>query len=1202
MGIFTGGKSTAIDSPRHLTLRHARRSIKAAKTTRRIALTAFEDVPEPDLPPGQEKLNSFWAPGLNAGVTHTIKVNQLVTADKKDQESLPLVAEQVFNVEAPQFALDKGAVHSIYPPAGYADVARILPHVVFTDPHLPWLRLGSLNTTEKEAKRGRVPWLALLTFTKDELELTPDELTGQDGFFTNEVFAKLPQPVKQTETLAVKMTVGDFLKTKGISTPVGPTLNDVAKDTTAEFIFVKRDLFTSLFSNFDEKNARQVPAHPNTKPYRYYSHVRKINTTGMALAGVEDIGIFSVVVGSRSGPLDNVSATSVSVHLVSIEDIELMNFPLPEEKSRVGLCSLYSWNYTVQPAGMTNVHEAFTDLGKTLSVLRPPDETLDKLEEANNISKDATNIRLAQRMRDGYSLVKYRLHTGEQTVAMYRGPFTPTLVPELNLNDCSNSGIDLQIIDKELGILDISYSTAWQLGRTLALGDQIFTAALARIRTEVHKMAMKESKIETVKDKSTDGFRTTEDVLDGLQNLAASLSAIQLDPDVSSDDPSFVPGEPLKRWHRRRLQASEVPNMGFLSKDIAAKYLEKAIAAARELAKSVDGSIYDETNTPQSTDWMILLAWVMNRMFLDGVPAHYLISDPSHLHEESLRFFNIDVNWVDAMIDGALSLANHMGEDRDRVAIKTALNDYIRSTPEFQPHAPQIPSYGFLLRSDLVSMFPDLKVTTEPAELVNPLRAPLLRHNIMADGVMLGLLDRIPGTDDFSALVFTQPPHQQRFAVASELEKDKIYVDIRRQYTVDQDIREKDKDRHDSFNNKDTVGLNLPTTPESPDNFFIWGSEPGKTDLRMLRSERFAQVQLDVLREHMPPYSTDTDSKSKYFDDDTPTSALFAMQLGDPIFNLTIDLQDHPDLSILKPAASEAPMAAMASVEPRTLTSLVPPVIPGLAPDNESDDEEDPVRHVSALAMTSLDDNDSFSRPADAPLTISATRNLAPNSRVFSAAPPPDHALVGGDTGLARQPSPLPELAKAQPAARAARPGENPAVAPKYTCAVYSVDSNMIYTNSDDLCQDLIFSVLVSDNISSDYQLQEFAIRIRLGPASASPGRNYLLDDYDGAGPTVLSNLRFNALASFPTIDNVHYLLLRLLPRSSKGWIYVRDVREMSFSLSLAKVNLFAADPVTKQHKLKAVTLESWTYYRNDPATPRVKEFQVNVQRRDSPS
>lgn len=1149
MTIFTGGKSTAINSPRHLTLRQALRTVGLNKRSLGI-LAADEVVTEPELNPGEEKLNSFWAPGLEAGRTHRVNVTQ--TIDPNTGETpLTLTAEQDFFVDAPQFSLPKDSIHSVYPPPGYSDDHRILPHVVLTDPHLPWERLGSPKSGENKNDRNRVPWLALLSFTEDELRLGPEVLSGETSIF-KETSAELAKPVKQTSVLAVNMTIGDLLATKNIATPITLNLGTDISDSQGDFIFVRPDLFKSLFSIFDASNQRQVSEFPNTSQYQFLSHVRKINTTGMAVAGVEDIGIFSVVVGNRSGPLNYPGNTSVSVHLVSIEGVEDMTFPT--DVSYVALCSLHSWNYTVVPPGLLNVPDAFESLGRTLSALRPSDAVIDPLKSAGKIP-----ARLASRLEDGYSLVKYRTQTGEQTVALFRGPFTPTVVPSLSMNRCSNSGVDLQILDKEVGIMDITYSSAWQLGRTLALGDQAFTAALGRLRSAIHTRAMKESKIIIVTEKSENNFRTRTDVLGDLPNMTGSLDKIHIsETPANSGDESvpFVPGGPLKRWYRTRLGKSEIPGLAFSDPKIKDNYLEQSTKAARDLAKSIDGTIYDETNSPVSTDWMIVLAWVMNRMFLAGVPAHYLITDPSHLEQESLRFFHIDSNWVDAMVDGALSLANHMGNDKDRVAIKTALNDYITSTPELLPHAPQIPTYGFFLRSDLVTMFPDLRVTTLPPQQNPPVRAPLLRHEIVTDGVMLGLLDRIPGSNEFEALVFTQPPHQQRFAVARGLEADSITVNIRRQYTVEQSIRENDPKRHLALQID-----NLPVKPSDSDNLFIWGSTPGLTDLHILRLPHFADIQLQELREKMGSQQ-DGETKVEYFEDDTANSALFALQLNDPIYNLTIGLTTPSALISLAPLVPPADGAEKQA--PRTLKLL-----------NHST-----VQSFTAPIEPPRDDEDLLKTPDQDALAATFERHESyqPGPHVFANLAPHVRA-VPTERGTNQV------LALAAGAPPEASNEGNPATAPSFNCSIYTPLFDDIQV-SDGLPSDLVFSVLVSNNKYSAYQLIEFDIRILLG--GVDPERHMLMEDYDGTGPTMLSNLRFNVLTSFPTIDGLSYLQLRLLPRSSNGWIDISSVREMGFLLCLAKVNIFQA-------RTTLVNVETFAYYKNDKSVPHNDEFLVNI-------
>ncbi|KAI1186325.1 hypothetical protein F5B17DRAFT_454606 [Nemania serpens] len=1150
MGIFPGSKSTRINSPRHLTLRHSRRVAAAyRREVQRLAGVIEGDDDEVDpLPPGQQKLNSYWAPGLQAGPKHNITVTQSVEAPTG--EKLSLEAEQSFFVDAPQFSLPEGSIHSTYPPPGYPDTNRILPHVVLTDPHLPWERLGSPNqgtnfelrmrmkALSEGAKgnpvRNRVPWLVVFSFSQDELRLSPEDLNGPNSIFRN-TSDGVVKPVKQSATMTVNTSIDDLWKlTTDVTTPVTANLGpDSMKDSRGDFIFVKSDLFTNLFLGSDSNGNPSKGTGPSTLPYQYLAHVRKINGQGMALAGVEDTAVFSIVVGNRAGTLDNETPATMCAHLVSIEGVEDMAWPGSNNRY-VALCSLHSWNYTVLPANTVNVPDAFEHLGRTLGILRAPEDAIGPLRT----SDDQISQLVAKRLDDGYTLVRYRTQTGESTVAFYRGPFTPSYVPPLeNLTKSSNSGVDFQVLDKQLGIMDITYSVAWQIGRTMALGDEAFAAALLRLRTSIHANADAASKLQTVKDVDDTVFRTRKDLLADIDSVVRSLASIHLkrddlNPKEPIRNPRFLPGGAKRRWQRHRLARSELPDLSFSSPLIKKRYLGHATRAARHLAESTAGGIYDETNDPLSTDWMTVLSWLLDRMFLAGVPAHCLIPDPTYLEPESLRFFRIDSNWVDALIDGALSLGNHYGDDVDRRAIKEAFNDYLSHTPDGQDQPVQIPTYGFYLRSDLVTMFPDLRVEVLPdnaalagAGKVALAGAPLLRHEIVTDGVMMAFMDRMPGSDQFSSLVFTQPAHQQRFAVARGLDTTEVKVDIRRQYTVEQKIRETDSSRHDPL-------TQLNYKPGDANNIFIWDAKSGSglNDLRIIWPPRFAAVQLQQLQDKMGKYDNGG-VQMPYFEDSTPTSALFAMQLNDPIYNLTIDLNSHTASGTI---AKLGPPGVPSSPEVRTLrmlgTALVNKVIglnerPGDAPLKHLDDDEDYGATFKRLQGY-----------VASPTALS--KFLAPHVRavpVLSASSPSEPTDLDLERG--------------------------PAGTPKYEVRISSNivgNWDIIRLDEHNLAQDLIFSVTLQQDAVSQYRLVEVDIQIDLGAPigdSEVDEPHFLMQNYRGPGAHMLTNLRFNVLLANVVEGNRNLLRCRLLPRSSKGWVYATAVNELSFLLGLASMN-----------------------------------------------
>jgi hypothetical protein len=216
----------------------------------------------------------------------------------------------------------------------------------------------------------------------------------------------------------------------------------------------------------------------------------------------------------------------------------------------------------------------------------------------------------------------------------------------------------------------------------------------------------------------------------------------------------------------------------------AVKIFSSASTATDSLDEEGDVLPYNEINIPNNTDWSLILTWIVNKLYLYNISAHYLITDPSHLPKESIRFFYIDPTWLDSLIDGALSVGNHLERDDDvvRQAMKYNLNKYF-ATPidkDHHPFTPQIPTYGFLLRSAVVQAFPNLQVHapwpgSTPAN--SDPRAETLRLEPLDKDLLMCLFDRLPGSPNFaSGITISQPPHQQRFAAGNARVRSNVRV------------------------------------------------------------------------------------------------------------------------------------------------------------------------------------------------------------------------------------------------------------------------------------------------------------------------------------------------------------------------------------------------------------------------------------------
>jgi len=350
----------------------------------------------------QMRLYSFYKPSLQAN-DYIIEVTQKISSGTQRIEIKNTsvdslnngLAPQEFEVIVPRFSLDHNIINSYYPPDGHQDESRILPHIVLNDPHYPWEiapgitenlhstidmdPLAVLDGSDHavNVNRSMVPWVALIVFDPDELQLTtigeaqdlnlpgfnqPSDLRNQqaNGTFSmaiTDYFNKLPTSVRINYAAGFENDAAGFAKITGMTDKV-------------DIIFPEKALVRQLFidrgdNNTDTKHQDTATHKFGIEQYKYLAHVRHVNTEGCPDAGVEEEGLFSVVIASRTGGLrdralvdgvwkelpSNLSQPRTQVcHLVSIEHLDstldLWKNPI---SGRVGLVSLFSWTYSALP-------------------------------------------------------------------------------------------------------------------------------------------------------------------------------------------------------------------------------------------------------------------------------------------------------------------------------------------------------------------------------------------------------------------------------------------------------------------------------------------------------------------------------------------------------------------------------------------------------------------------------------------------------------------------------------------------------------------------------------------------------------------------------------------------------------------------------------------------------------------------------------
>ena len=486
--------------------------------------------------------------------------------------------------------------------------------------------------------------------------------------------------------------------------------------------------------------------------------------TNQSATGSQD---FASVVSPRTAPFTQTAPTVIHAHLVSLAGVvERTSFSTTPNKLNT-LISLYSWSYTCLPTGSVSLNGLLTNLGRAIQPFRPPDNLLNRassdVQTADDLVKD--------RILAGYNLIRYRAESGATSLAFHRGVLSPVKPNPIDFPP-SDFGTDLAVMDNETGFMDLSYQLAWELGKILMMSDKTTAAALMRLRRDCHCQGAASAKtkaIETAQSHATPAQITYVSKDSAVSAVAKALSTLAV----------FKPGNTTfasARW--QKASVSESSRSTFSIKTPAVKEQYKFIMdnprahysrgqPSISLGTSAPMECYNEINDPMSTDYAILLAWLMDQWYLQKLPPYYLIPDTTSVPTESIRTFYVDSSWFKAFMDGALSVAEHFTEtDEVRESIKANIDDYLKTPLGDGLPPPPVPKWGFFIRSELVAKFPDFRISAPRTVEINEDtehdgRPEVLRMETIDQDLILALFDREPTLDQFPAGITIHGPEHQ---------------------------------------------------------------------------------------------------------------------------------------------------------------------------------------------------------------------------------------------------------------------------------------------------------------------------------------------------------------------------------------------------------------------------------------------------------
>jgi len=185
------------------------------------------------------------------------------------------------------------------------------------------------------------------------------------------------------------------------------------------------------------------------------------------------------------------------------------------------------------------------------------------------------------------------------------------------------------------------------------------------------------------------------------------------------------------------------------------------------------------TMTSEDEAWISVVAWLSKLRTLQGVPFVYIVPTEEMLPNESIRFFHMDRNWLDALVDGAISVGSldsrgslpSVDEDNQEIKYQRLIQELNNSEINKNPYrnkllgnakqsqsSDEYPSggstSGFLLRSTVVRDFPGLEVSAYDAPgissdhpeqwAISDKRIQTIHQVRLSDTILLCIFNGIP--------------------------------------------------------------------------------------------------------------------------------------------------------------------------------------------------------------------------------------------------------------------------------------------------------------------------------------------------------------------------------------------------------------------------------------------------------------------------
>jgi len=613
----------------------------------------------------------------------------------------PLKHSYQFAVAGERFRFNPSEIGTVYPPAdSTGEYDNVLPHVVLTRKTLPWERTATGGAPKQGANSDVAPWIGLLVFDATDAPTLQtvkvgdlfDQEDHDDSQLPSNAFSPfsrrpphLDKPRTPADELGYHEKVDDVCQV--IDIPL-TTFNKVAPaQEDLHWLAHARRLSVPL--------PQKTPS--DAEPQMVSSDFAAVFGNRLPAVG-EGNTAFLVSLEAVANYLPNAAGKAAADTLIQAQ-----------RKTDIRLVVLHRWSFTVKPAKEKN-HQSFAQLIANLNGSDPGKSLLRWPQRTANADVDRA-------FALGYTVLPHQTRLGDQTVSWYRGPFVPHSA-EKTVTLPIMSADAVTFYDKQIGMFDVAYAAAWQLGRLLALNNKGFATQLytwkRAVRQRTHD-SMVQKHLRAMAPQHANPEEETHK-----RSLVQTIVTSSLRNALDHKQFDGVHPPPRRDRHAQKMHAVTDPD-------------------------KLEQVHNDKPPVPPS-----LAKWLGRLMLLHGVPFNYLVPDQRLLPLESLRFFQLDANWMASLIDGA----NAIGRIGHADAHDQVFADYLFQLACAAAGMQSLDMVsGFLLCSALVDgWWPGLKIDGYKAAEYELIRLPQDEGNLPDEKKNLVIVKK---TDDlYCARIF----------------------------------------------------------------------------------------------------------------------------------------------------------------------------------------------------------------------------------------------------------------------------------------------------------------------------------------------------------------------------------------------------------------------------------------------------------------